>query len=165
MYAAFPSKSLEKHAVAVVRCDFYGRTITEVVVGAAFNAEPINLVWLLIHRGHMRLLRPPPGDMLAGLAQAESRILDLPSLGWEAFLELAMGDPMDVLSKNVPPCQRCHGKPACRPRGAGEFADRLCHREVIDNLNASQAKAGRVAELDADPLLSVDSSTLTRRLE
>ena len=58
-FAAFPPWLLEEMALRVIRVDYYGRVAWSSIVGAKAKANRPLHGWVLIYRGHMRLLIPP----------------------------------------------------------------------------------------------------------
>ena len=59
MYAALPPDLLKSKALGAIRVDYYGRAAAELIVGAEFTRREEDILWVLIHKGHMRALVPP----------------------------------------------------------------------------------------------------------
>ena len=57
--AAFPPKAAEHIACHILRVSHRGVYLGETVYGWDFDASASPHVWLLVHKGHMRLLIPP----------------------------------------------------------------------------------------------------------
>ena len=57
MYAAFLLLQLVHNALAALRIDHHGGVHVELVTGAPFRGEGSMAIWLMIHKGHMRLLQ------------------------------------------------------------------------------------------------------------
>ena len=88
--------------LAVLRVDAYMRPSVEVICGSGYNGLAEHTRWALIHRGHMRLLRPdqpcvPP---------LGSREID--AAGWEVYWKGPRGLPLLEASRLLQ-CQ-CHPK-------------------------------------------------------
>ena len=98
---AHPLDKLADLGLAVLRLDAYLRPTVEVLRGARYQGDAASTRWVLIHKGHMRLLRPdsPQAPPLG------SRELD--AIGWEAYLEAA-GDAPLLDTATLLQCQVCH---------------------------------------------------------
>ena len=106
---AHPLAELADLGLAVLRLDAYLRPSVEVLCGAQYTGNAADTRWVLIHKGHMRLLHPdcPRAPPLG------SRELD--AVGWEAYLEAAGDAPLLDASTLL----QCH---VCRPhRQPGSF--------------------------------------------
>ena len=90
MYAALPPDLLRSKALGAVRVDYYGRAAVELIIGAEFTRREEDILWVLVHKGHMRVLVPSEPDVLGHLYGAGIDVQELPALGWEALLELAL---------------------------------------------------------------------------
>ena len=71
--AAFPPKSAEHLACHILRVSHRGFYLGETVYGWDFDETANPHVWLLVHRGHMRLLIPPGPTMQGGRLAPRSR--------------------------------------------------------------------------------------------
>ena len=137
---AHPLDELTDLGLAVLRLDAYLRPTVEVLCGARYQGDAASTRWVLIHKGHMRLLRPdsPQAPPLG------SRELD--AIGWEAYLEAA-GDAPLLDTATLLQCQVCH--PRRQPgsfrtgREAGAFG--------LQEVRAVSAKAGAVARSEPSP--------------
>ena len=106
MYAALPPEALKRKALGAARVDSCGRAAVELVVGADFDRSEANVVWVLVHKGHMRPPVAPSSDALAALYGAGVGIQELPALGWEALLEPALSTRSPPARPGSPACQR-----------------------------------------------------------
>ena len=108
--AAFPPKAAEHLACHILRVSHRGVCLGETVYGWDFDASASPHVWLLVHRGHMRLLIPPGRQGGADLHRAPALELGFAQIyaaGWEAHLLAGIGDPPTVLAKSLEACPRC----------------------------------------------------------
>ncbi|CAE7297447.1 TRPT1, partial [Symbiodinium sp. CCMP2592] len=85
---AHPLEEWECLGLAVLRLDAYMRPSVEVVCGRRYSGKAEDTRWVLVHRGHMRLLVPDE-SCLPPLGSRE-----LEAAGWEAYLEEAEGSPL-----------------------------------------------------------------------
>jgi hypothetical protein len=87
--AVFPLQELQTYTVFVLRIDYWGQVKVELIPGT--QAEPERNLFVVIHRGHMRMLRAPRGvscdRLLREMAKARVPLTDTPALGWQAYLE------------------------------------------------------------------------------
>ena len=100
--AAFPLAPLRKHCVNVVRVDSRGRVACEALSGWNYAGAKSNVIWVLIHRGHMRLLTQP--EAILEHCCAENEIV---SAGWEAHLESAHSGEALVSKATLLECPIC----------------------------------------------------------
>ena len=106
---AHPLDEWAELGLAVLRVDAYMRPSVEVICGSGYNGLAEHTRWVLIHRGHMRLLRPDQ-PCVPPLGSRE-----IEAAGWEAYLEGAEGSPLLEASRLLQ-CQVCHPK-----RSLGSF--------------------------------------------
>ena len=108
--AAFPPRAAEHLACHILRVSHRGVYLGETVYGWDFDEAASPHVWLLVHRGHMRLLIPPGLAKGANLRRAPDREMGFAQFyaaGWEAHLLACIGDPPIVLAKALESCPRC----------------------------------------------------------
>ncbi|CAE7259655.1 unnamed protein product [Symbiodinium sp. KB8] len=119
----------------------------EVLCGARYKGDAASTRWVLIHKGHMRLLRPDcPRSPPLG-----SRELD--AIGWEAYLEAA-GDAPLLLQ-----CHVCHPRRQPGSFRTGREAGAFGLQEVC----AVSAKAGVVARSEPGPPADVAAADWATR--
>eukprot|EP00435_Cladocopium_sp_Y103_P039436 s669_g10.t1 len=81
--AVFPISDLQEVKVVVLRTDYKGGVIVESVVGPHWKAgNPV--IWVLIHKGHMTLIRPPSPEVGEQLLEEEEHTTT-PSFGFTFF--------------------------------------------------------------------------------
>jgi hypothetical protein len=89
--ACLPLDQLRDRTLVVLRVDYMGRLIVETVTGEDVLPGEPRYLWTVLHRGHMRLVQPPPeGDGTVGLqdvARSAGPCGDTPASGWKSFLE------------------------------------------------------------------------------
>ncbi|CAE7226211.1 TRPT1 [Symbiodinium sp. CCMP2592] len=102
---AHPLEEWECLGLAVLRLDAYMRPSVEVVCGRRYSGKAEDTRWVLVHRGHMRLLVPDE-SCLPPLGSRE-----LEAAGWEAYLEEAEGSPL-LDAGRLLQCQVSHPKRA-----------------------------------------------------
>ncbi|CAE7671785.1 unnamed protein product [Symbiodinium sp. CCMP2592] len=102
---AHPLEEWDCLGLAVLRLDAYMRPSVEVVCGSRYSGKAEDTRWVLVHRGHMRLLVPDE-SCLPSLGSRE-----LEAAGWEAYLEEAEGSPL-LDAGRLLQCQVCHPKRA-----------------------------------------------------
>ena len=145
---AHPLAELADFGLAVLRLDAYLRPSVEVLCGAQYTGNAADTRWVLIHKGHMRLLHPdcPRAPPLG------SRELD--AVGWEAYLEAAGDAPLLDASTLL----QCH---VCRPhRQPGSFrTGREAGAFGLQEVRAVSAKAGAVARSEpGSPLVAASAA-------
>ena len=116
--AAFPHESHRDLALYVWRISRGGALTLESLVGAAFqtNRARPKVAHALVHKGHMRLLVPPPEythrQWLQQVAAHHVPPLETPCFGWGSILLQSASSvpttPGDVVAK----CQRCKANSA-----------------------------------------------------
>ena len=88
--ACLPLDQLRDRTLVVLRVDYLGRLIVETVTGEDVLPGEPRYLWTVLHRGHMRLVQPPPeGDGTVGLqdvARSAGPRGDTPASGWKSFL-------------------------------------------------------------------------------
>ena len=100
-----PCKHLACH---IPRVSHRGILPGEPAYGWDFDESASPHVWLLVHRGHMRLLTPPASRRGLILRRAPDRdFAQIYAAGWEAHLLAGVGDPPAVLAKALAACPRC----------------------------------------------------------
>ena len=67
MYAALPPQLLRQKALGAMRVDYYGRVAVELIVGSEFTRHESDILWVLVHTGHMRALVPPSEGIMGYL--------------------------------------------------------------------------------------------------
>ena len=81
----------------------------EVIIGSQFDHDTGEVIWALVHRGHMRLLLPP--RLVSGRSPLDliclEQVGELPAVGWEVLVEVAQHDPAVISAKDLPACERC----------------------------------------------------------
>ena len=111
--AVFPLQKLQEARLIVIRADFRGGLIVESVVGAQWQPGGWDLP-VRIWKGHMMLLRPPKGDELGQLLEAEDHVTT-PALGFTFFWHSRHDQP-----RTAPGQLHCR---LCKPaRKAGQWA-------------------------------------------
>ncbi|CAE8697726.1 unnamed protein product [Polarella glacialis] len=98
--AACPPASLAELCLAIVRVDARRRPTVETVCGVNFGGATDRQVWLLVYKGHMRLLLPPT------LRRVEPGAREVLVAGWEAHMEAAGRSEACVLAKALTICPR-----------------------------------------------------------
>ena len=98
--AAFPPSLYEGHDLHIVRMDPHGSVTTEIIHHAGKSKTPRE-VWLLVHKGHMRLLNRPPSS---GVPQV---VRSVEAAGWEIHLEAVEGPEACVRARDLAKCPRC----------------------------------------------------------
>ena len=109
VWRLFP-KSAEHLACHILRVSHRGAYLGETVYGWDFDETVSPHVWLLVHRGHVRLLIPPGLAKGADLRRAPDRDMGFAQIyaaGWEAHLLAGISDPPTVLAKALESCPRC----------------------------------------------------------
>ena len=81
--AVFPINDLQDVKVVVLRTDYRGGVIVESVVGPHWKPEG-TMVWVLIHKGHMTLIRPP-SEAVANRLIEEEEHTTTPAFGFTFF--------------------------------------------------------------------------------
>jgi hypothetical protein len=108
--AAFPPAEAEHVAFHILRVSHRGGYTGESVYGWHFDEGTSPHVWLLVHRGHMRLLVPPKGPGASPIRRApdpRSGFTELFAAGWEAHLLAGSGDPPSITARSLEACPRC----------------------------------------------------------
>ena len=98
--AAFPPSLYEGHDMHIVRMDPHGSVTTEIIHHAGRNKTPRE-VWLLVHKGHMRLLNRPPSSEVPKVVRS------VEAAGWEIHLEAVEGPEACVRARDLAKCPRC----------------------------------------------------------
>ena len=108
--AAFPPTSAKHAACHILRVSHRGACSGESVYGWHFDDQTSPHVWLLVHRGHMRLLIPPGNTLAERLQRAPETSLgfaELYAAGWEAHLLAGSTEPETITAKHLFGCPRC----------------------------------------------------------
>lgn len=120
--ACLPLAELRSAVLVVLWVDYTGGSEVETVTGEDANASSACL-WVLIHRGHMRMLVPPPDvNGQAWLSQLARPPLDSPSHGWEFYVDHAREEPATVDGDVAGGCRSCCAalrRAGPRPRAVG----------------------------------------------
>ena len=105
---AFPLEDLEPYALHVVRIDFHGQATVNSVTGIRWSDREQSHLWVMIHRGHMRALRPPEGTTANAALTACASLQGAQALaaGWEAHLAQAE-ESLGVAAKFLEDCPHC----------------------------------------------------------
>ena len=112
--AVFPVEELQEARVVVLRADYRGGLVVEVVQGQRWEPGGWDVV-VLIWKGHMTLLQPPDGFDVQALLDKEEHA-STPSLGFTFFWHTRHDQPRSAPGRLT--CRLC--KPT---RRAGEFCD------------------------------------------
>ena len=111
---AFPSELYDDYLFNVVRMDLQGELTVETIVGLGCGDKPKNEVWLLVHQGHMRLLKKPAGS------EAPPTVREVLAAGWEVHLDAAGEPEARVRARDALKCPRCVQSPGeARRTGKG----------------------------------------------
>eukprot|EP00438_Fugacium_kawagutii_P001653 Skav236324 [mRNA] locus=scaffold97:181652:191974:+ [translate_table: standard] len=110
--ASFPSSSLLGNTLRVVRMASDFDLSTEVIVGALSSGHANQSIYLLVHKGHMRLMLPRHLD------REPPVIREVIAAGWECHLEAAHGSEATVRARDYLLCPRCSASEEI-PRRAG----------------------------------------------
>ena len=107
--AAFPPSDAEHVAFHILRVSHRGGFTGESVYGWHFDESSSPHVWLLVHRGHMRLLIPPASGKPPVRRPPEQSLgfTELFAAGWEAHLLAGNGDPPTITARSLESCPRC----------------------------------------------------------
>ncbi|CAE7545999.1 unnamed protein product [Symbiodinium sp. CCMP2592] len=116
---AHPLEEWDCLGLAVLRLDAYMRPSVEIVCGSRYSGQAEDTRWVLVHRGHMRLL-VPDASCLPPLGSRE-----LEAAGWEAYLDKAEGSPL-LDAGRLLQCQVCHPKRAPGSFRTGRLGYRFC---------------------------------------
>lgn len=108
--AVFPLEALEEYRIIVLRTDYKGDYVPEIVQGTHWKAGQKD-VWALIYKGHMMLL-VPPGETEAMAILKEFDIHTTPTLGFRYFWHQRHDQPRTAPGQLM--CRHC--KP---PKRAG----------------------------------------------
>ena len=81
--AVFPINDLQDVKVVVLRTDYRGGVIVESVVGPSWRPGG-TVAWVLIHKGHMTLVRPPSEEVATTLLEEEEHTTT-PAFGFTFF--------------------------------------------------------------------------------
>lgn len=150
--AALPPEAASQVTLCMVRLDQWGRVTCEAIQGISSASGPEEVVWLLVHQGHMRLLCP------AGPVPLPSPVRYVAAAGWEAHLEAAVASGALSKPKTVPACPRCTSDSQRRtglPVGVFGLYPPPDHGPVA---SASQCRAGLASWEAAEP----DQASWTR---
>lgn len=112
--AAFPPHLYEEYRFHIVRLDPQGTLTTEEIIGTRWTRKKNYDVWLLVHQGHMRLLRPPTGT------RRPPTIREVAAVGWDVHLEAAEGPEARVRARDLPVCPRCEDETQAKRRIGNE---------------------------------------------
>jgi hypothetical protein len=142
--ACLPLDQLRARTLVVLRVDYLGRLIVETVTGEDVLPGEPRYLWTVLHRGHMRLARPPldgtGASWLQDMVQSVGPCGDTP--GWEFFLDRAGGDadtaPGEV-SRSCRCCRATRLKTPARPRLVGSHSP-----PYLDSEDMSYARVGSV---------------------
>ena len=109
-FSAFPLDELRDTTLVVLRTDYHGHLYAETVVGMGTGVHQV--VWLLIHRGHMTLLVPPRGQRDAApmsrlVATLGRPTPTTPALGWASLLHAAEAWTCDHPLNPLASCTTC----------------------------------------------------------
>lgn len=124
--ACLPLAALRAAVLVFLRIDYAGGFVVETVTGEDADASS-KYPWVLIHRGHMRLLVPPSDvDGKTWLSQLARPPLDTPSHGWEFYIDRAREEPATVGGDVARGCRSCRAarqraEPRPRAVGASDF--------------------------------------------
>lgn len=102
--ACLPPEALCGAVLVVLRVNYAGSPIVETVTGedASESASPPHL-WVLIHRGHMRMLAPPPGLQDPAWLSSAAR----PCTGWARAGGAASACSLEKQQHNPPTPRKC----------------------------------------------------------
>ena len=121
--AVLPTPSLRALRLTVVHLDHSGGIIVEPVSGEeATHTSP--RVWVLIHRGHMRLLIPRGTGPDTWVGQQS--VTDTPAYGWEWYFDRCRDQPATSPGDPTKQCRCCRAAKYAqdpRPRLVGEEED------------------------------------------
>lgn len=98
--AAFPPKAYEDVSLNIVRMDLNGGLTVEVIEGCQCRTSPTQ-VWLLVSKGHMKLLRRPEEALDPPVVR------EVVAAGWEVHLEAVQGPEARVRARDLAKCPRC----------------------------------------------------------
>ena len=132
---------LDGHTLVVLRISNFGRLEADVLHGK--GADPGQLVFVTIHRGHMRLLQPNyPEELFQGLQQNAKVARVLQAEPWQEALDRGAQEDALVPSK-LPNCARCqqqHSKPyrvgETQPKPPASFD--TCLQEAPQDLSSPE---------------------------
>jgi hypothetical protein len=149
---ACPPSHLAGYSVQVVKIDYQGKVTTEAVVGWEHDGNPKKVLWVMIHKGHMRTLISPTAS--SGAAHVSGT--ELLAAGWEAHLEAADHAEATVPRKVVEACMICKDdqtQPNTRRVGGntGQFG-----RSVLQGLPPTASKGSPIQDKDWAPNHLVD---------
>ena len=131
--AVFPVEDLQEARLVVLRADYKGGLVVEVVQGQRWEPGGWNVV-TLIWKGHMTLLQPPDNfDMDAFLEKEEHA--STPSLGFTFFWHTRHDQPRSAPGKLA--CRLC--KPS---RRSGELCDAYVRQHSYLSQAATMAGGG-----------------------
>lgn len=124
--AVFPVEDLQDARLVVLRADYRGGLVLEVVQGQRWEPGGWNIV-ALIWKGHMTLLQPPEGFDMDGFLEREEHA-STPSLGFAFFWHTRHDQP-----RSAP------GKLACRLCRPNRRSGEVCEAYVRPYSYLSQA--------------------------
>ena len=111
-----PLADLEQAAVVVLKKDYRGKLVVEVILGrGAVGSQPTWWIFTLIHKGHMLLLEPPR-DLDPRTWVAQTSTTTTPALGWQWFYDQRHGAL--TAAPGAVNCRLCKGRKGgngCRP--------------------------------------------------
>lgn len=132
---------LDKRTLVVVRISYFGRLEADLLHGR--EADPGQLVFVTIHRGHMRLPLPRfPEDLLRGLQQCGKITRVLHTESWQEAIDRGSREDTMVPVK-LPDCARCQQQHK-RPYRVGEAAAKppasfeACLQETPQDLSSPE---------------------------
>ena len=134
--AVFPVEELQEARLIVMRADYKGGLVVEVVQGQQWEPNGWDVV-ALIWKGHMTLLQPPDGfDMQAFLDREEHAAT--PSLGFTFFWHTRHDQP-----RSAPGRVACR---LCRPsRRSGELCDAYIRHSYLSQVATTAGGANGLA--------------------
>ena len=134
--AVFPVEELQEARLVVMRADYKGGLVVEVVQGQQWEPGGWDVV-ALIWKGHMTLLQPPDGfDMQAFLDREEH--VATPSLGFTFFWHTRHDQP-----RSAPGRVACR---LCRPsRRSGELCDAYIRHSYLSQVATTAGGANGLA--------------------
>lgn len=98
--AAFPPSFFEGCTLQIVRMDPHGAVTIETIKIPSVEGPELQ-VWLLVSRGHMRLLGKP------GVCDVPKIVREVEAAGWEVHLEAVEGPEACVRARDLSKCPRC----------------------------------------------------------
>ena len=110
--AAFPPSFLAGCVLQIVRMDPHG-TVTIETIKIPSTGGPEFYVWLLVSRGHMRLLEKPRDCEIPKIVR------EVEAAGWEVHLEAVEGPEACVRARDLSKCPCCD-EAACDPLRIGD---------------------------------------------